>query len=156
MSRAARWARWSVIGSAMILLLWVAALIGGLSPELRRLTINVHGPAVADYRADSPLSLAPLSPDVTTDASRDQASRGTNASPSPGGSASPAPSGTGGQPTPTIPGTPSTGPSLPTLPVSTPTLPVSTPTLPVATPTLPTAIPTVVQAPTLPTPPPLP
>lgn len=151
MSRAARWARWSVVGTAVLLLLWVAEWIGGWSPAIRRLAINVHGPVVADYRAEIPLTLAPLSPDVTNDASRDQAvaSRGRNGEPGPGGSPSPSPSSSGGSPSPT--GSPSTGPSLPTLPVSTPTLPVATPA-----PTLPTSTPTVVPTPTLPTPPPLP
>lgn len=155
MSRAARWARWSVIGSAVVLLLWVAATVGCWSPELRRVAINVHGPMVADYRAESPLSLAPLSPGVTNDASRDQAAGLTQPAgrptPGPSRSGGPSPSSSGGGPSSTTPGTPSASASLPTLPVSTPTLPVATPTA-----TLPTATPKVVPTPTLPTPPPLP
>ncbi len=136
MNRIVRWGRWTVVATAVLLLFWVAATLGGWSPDLRRLTTNVHGPLVADYRADSPQAFAPLSPDITRDASRDQA-KGATRSPKP----SPSASGTG--PTPTASG------PLPTLPVPTPTLPVVTPTLPMATPTpLPT--------PTLPTPPPLP
>jgi hypothetical protein len=140
MSRTLRWAQWTVVGAAVLLLFWVAAIVGGWSPDLRRLTTNVHGPLVADYRAESPQQLAPLSPDITADAARDQAS-----SPRPGPSPSPSPtaSGSGPSPTPTGSGTP-----LPTLPVPTPSLPVVTPTLPIATPTpLPT--------PSLPTLPPL-
>ena len=140
MSRTLRWAQWTVVGAAVLLLFWVAAIVGGWSPDLRRLTTNVHGPLVADYRAESPQLLAPLSPDITADAARDQAS-----SPRPGPSPSPSPtaSGSGPSPTPTGSGTP-----LPTLPVPTPSLPVVTPTLPIATPTpLPT--------PSLPTLPPL-
>lgn len=149
MSQTARWGRWSVIGVAILLLLWMAALIGGFSPDIRRLPINVHGPQVADYRAESPLNVAPLSPKVTKDASRDQSSSSNGGGqPNPGGSPSPSASGSG-SPSPSVPATPSLSPSLPTLPVSTPTLPV-------ATPTLPTATPTVVPTPTLPTPPPLP
>lgn len=125
MSRHLRWAQWLVVATAVLLLFWVAAVIGGWSPDLRRLTTNVHGPLVADYRAESPQTLAPLSPDITQDASRDQAS-----SPRPGAgpSAGPSPSGSGPTPTPTLP--------LPTLPVPTPTLPVPTPTLLTGTPTL--------------------
>ena len=140
MSRTLRWAQWTVVGMAVLLLFWVAAIVGGWSPDLRRLTTNVHGPQVADYRAESPQLLAPLLPDITADASRDQAS-----SPRPGPSPSPSPSasGSGPSPTPTGSGTP-----LPTLPVPTPSLPVVIPTLPIATPTpLPT--------PSLPTLPPL-
>jgi hypothetical protein len=127
MSRTVRWAQWTVVATAVLLLFWVAAIVGGWSPDLRRLTTNVHGPLVADYRAESPQLLAPLSPDNTADASRDQAS-----SPRPGTSPSvrPNPSGPGPSPTPTGSGTP-----LPTLPVPTPSLPVVTPTLPIATPT---------------------
>jgi len=140
MSRTLRWAQWMVVGTAVLLLFWVAAIVGGWSPDLRRLTTNVHGPLVADYRAESPQLLAPLLPDITADAARDQAS-----SPRPGPSPSPSPSasGSGPSPTPTGSGTP-----LPTLPVPTPSLPVVIPTLPIATPTpLPT--------PSLPTLPPL-
>ncbi len=125
MNRVLRWGRWTVIATAVLLLFWVAATIGGWSPDLRRLTTSVHGPLVADYRADSPQALAPLSPDITKDASRDQAN-GATRSPKP----SPSASGTG--PTPTASG------PLPTLPVPTPSLPVVTPTLPTATPILPT------------------
>jgi hypothetical protein len=141
MSRTVRWAQWTVVATAVLLLFWVAASVGGWSPDLRRLTTNVHGPLVADYRAESPQTLAPLSLEITADASRDQASsRRPSASPSAG----PSPSGSGTLPTPT-----GSGSTLPTLPVPTPSLPVVTPTLPVATPTpLPT--------PSLPTLPPLP
>jgi len=139
MNRTVRWARWTVVAMAVLLLFGVAASVGGWSPDLRRLTTNLHGPQVADYRAESPQALAPLSPDITRDASRDQAS-----SPRPGPSPSPSPSGSSPSPAPTTSGTP-----LPTLPVPTPSLPVVTPTLPIATPTpLPT--------PSLPTLPPLP
>jgi len=139
MSRTLRWAQWAVVAIAVLLLFWVAASVGGWSPDLRRLTTNVHGPLVADYRAESPQALAPLSPDITGDASGDQAS-----SPRPGPSPSPSPSGSSPSPTPTRSGTP-----LPTLPLPTPSLPLVTPTLPIATPTpLPT--------PSLPTLPPLP
>ena len=74
MSRTLRWTQWTVVATAVLLLFWVAATIGGWSPDLRRLTTSVHGGLVADYRADSPQTLAPLSPDITKDASRDQAS----------------------------------------------------------------------------------
>jgi len=140
MSRTLRWAQWTVVGTAVLLLFWVAAVVGGWSPDPRSLTTNVHGPLVADYRAESPQLLAPLSPDITADAARDQAG-----SPRPGPSPSPSASasGSGPSPTPTGSGTP-----LPTLPVPTPSLPVVIPTLPIATPTpLPT--------PSLPTLPPL-
>src|ERR1700716_1811876 len=130
MTRAGRWAKWTVVATAVLLLFWVAASLGGWSPDLRRLTTSVHGPLVADYRAESPQLLAPLSPDITSDASRDR----TGApSPSTSPSATPSPSGPGGSPTPTGSGPPIPPPSLPTLPVPTPSLP----TLPVATPTLP-------------------
>lgn len=147
MSRLLRWAQWTVVAAAVLLLFWVAASVGGWSPDLRRLTTNVHGPLVADYRAESPQMLAPLLPDITNDASRDQAS-----SPRPG--ASPSPTGSGPSPTPTRSGTPLPTPSMPTsMPTpSLPTLPVPTPSLPLATPTLPIATPT----PSLPTLPPLP
>jgi hypothetical protein len=130
MNRMLRWGRWTVIAAGVLLLFWVAATVGAWSPDLRRLTTSVHGPLVADYRADSPQALAPLSPDITRDASRDQASRPTR---------SPRPTPTGTTPTPTA-----SGPL--------PTLPVPTPSVPVVSPTLPTPLPT----PTLPTPPPLP
>ena len=144
MSRTLRWAQWSVVATAVLLLFWVAAAVGGWSPELRRLATNVHGPLVADYRAESPQPLAPLSPDITSDASRDQAG-----SPPAGATPSSVPTSTGAQPTPTGSGTPPPTPSLPTLPVPMPSLPVVTPRLPSATPTpLPT--------PSLPTLPPLP
>jgi hypothetical protein len=146
MSRTLRWTQWMVVGTAVLLLFWVAASLGGWSPDLRRLTTNVHGPLVADYRAESPQRLAPLLPDITSDASRDQAS-----SPRPVATPSPGPSPSGGPtPTPTLPG------PTPTLPVPTPTLPFPTPTLPVPTPTLPIATPTIPPTPSLPTLPPLP
>ncbi len=143
MNRAVRWARWTVVAMAVLLLFWVAASVGGWSPDLRRLTTNLHGPLVADYRAESPQALAPLSPDITGDASRDQAS---SRSPRPGAtpSAGPSPSGSGTSPTPGGSGTPL------------PTLPVPTPSLPVVTPTLPTSTPTPLPTPSLPTLPPLP
>jgi hypothetical protein len=136
MSRTLRWAQWAVVGTAVLLLFWVAAVVGGWSPDLRRLTTNVHGPLTADYRAESPQLLAPLSPDITADAARDQAS-----SPRPG--PSPSASGSGPSPTPTGSGTPL------------PSLPVPTPSLPVVIPTLPTATPTPLPTPSLPTLPPL-
>jgi len=141
MSRTLRWAQWMVVGTAVLLLFWVAAIVGAWSPDLRRLTTNVHGPLVADYRAESPQQLAQLSPDITADASRDQASW-----PRPGPSSSPSPSasGSGPSPTPTGSGTPL------------PTLPVPTPSLPVVIPTLPTSTPTPLPTPSLPTLPPLP
>ena len=141
MNRPLRWAQWSVVATAVLLLFWVAASLGGWSPDLRRLTTNVHGPLIADYRAESPQRLAPLLPDITADASRDQASS-TRPSVSP--SAGPSPTGPGPSPTPTGSAT-----ALPTLPVPTPSLPIATPTLPIATPT-------PVPTPSLPTPPPLP
>ena len=137
MNRMLRWGRWTVIATAVLLLFWVAATVGGWSPDIRRLTTSVHGPLVADYRADSPQVLAPLSPEITQDASRDQAARASQ-------TPKPTPSGSGA-PTPT----PSTTGPLPTLPVPTPSLPVVTPTLPTPTPT-------PLSTPTLPTPPPLP
>ena len=73
MSRTLRWTQWTVVAMAVLLLFWVAASVGAWSPNLRRLTTNVHGPLVADYRAESPQLLAPLLPDITNDASRDQA-----------------------------------------------------------------------------------
>jgi hypothetical protein len=148
MSRPLRWTQWTVVALAVLLLFWVAASVGGWSPDLRRLTTNVHGPLVADYRAESPQMLAPLLPDITNDASRDQASSARpGASPSPTGSSpSPTPTTSGtALPTPSIP-----TPSLPTLPVPTPSIPVVTPTLPIPTPTLP------LPTPSLPTLPPLP
>ena len=151
MKRALRLAQWTIIATAVLLLFWVAATVGGWSPDVRRLTTSVHGPLIADYRAESPQTLAPLSPTITRDASQDQASAGSR--PRPGATATPAASGTGPTPSgsgvvPTLPGPTPTGTGvLPSLPVPTPTLPVVTPTLPG-----PTALPT----PTLPTPPPLP
>jgi hypothetical protein len=132
MKRTLRLGQWGAIGTAILLLFWVAAAVGGWSPDVRRLTSSVHGPLVGDYRAESPQMLAPLSPAITRDASQDQASAGTTRP-------TPAPTPSSG-PTPT-------GSVVPTLPVTTPTLPVVTPTLPVPTPP-PTA--------TLPTPPALP
>ena len=144
MNRTLRWAQWTVVGTAVLLLFWVAASVGGWSPDLRRLTTNVHGPLVADYRAESPQLLAPLSPDITADAARDQASSPRpGAIPSPSPSPSPTASGSGPSPTPTGSGTPL------------PTLPVPTPSLPVVIPTLPTATPTPLPTPSLPTLPPL-
>jgi hypothetical protein len=147
MKRALRWARWIVVATAVLALFWVAATVGGWSPDVRRLTSSVHGPQVADYRAESPQTLAPLSPAITKDASQDQASAGHSRprpEPTPQGGPTPTASGTG--PTPTGSGV------LPTLPVPTATVPV-TPTLPMPTaPPTPTPPPT----PTLPTPPPLP
>jgi hypothetical protein len=139
MKRTLRWAQWMVVASAILLLFWIAASVGGWSPDVRRLTSSVHGPIVGDYRAESPQTFAPLSPAITKDASQDQASAGH---PRPGASPSggPTPGASGPSPTPTGSGI------LPTLPVPTPTVPV-TPTLPV---------PTLPPTPTLPTPPPLP
>ncbi|HEV3097087.1 MAG TPA: hypothetical protein VG104_08070 [Candidatus Dormibacteraeota bacterium] len=136
MNRLNRWARWTGTAAAVLMLFWIAASIGGWSSDVRRLTTSVHGPMVADYRAESPQRLAPLSPDVTRDASRDQPSTG-NPTPRPSASGGPSPSAPGPTPTPTGP--------LPTLPIPTPTLPTPTPTLPTPVPT-----------PSLPTPPPLP
>ena len=146
MKRTLRWAQWTVVATAILLLFWVAASVGGWSPDVRRLTSNVHGPLVGDYRAESPQTLAPLSPAITNDASQDQAGAG-HSRPRPGATPSggPTPGASGPSPTPTGSGI------LPTLPVPTPSVPV-TPTLPV--PTLP--VPTPPPAPTLPTPPPLP
>jgi hypothetical protein len=150
MKRTLRWAQWTVVATAILLLFWVAASVGGWTPDVRRLTSSVHGPLVGDYRAESPQTLAPLSPAITKDASQDQASAG-HSRPQPGATPSggPTPGPSGPSPTPTGSGilpTPTGSGILPTLPVPTPTVPV-TPTLPVPTP-LPT--------PTLPTPPPLP
>src|SRR5437879_2966514 len=108
MSRSLRWAQWSVIGLAVLLLFWVAASIGGWSPDLRRLTTNVHGPLVADYRAESPQLLAPLSLEITADASRVQAG-----SLRPGATPPAGPSPSGPQPTPSGSGTVPPLPSLP-------------------------------------------
>jgi hypothetical protein len=184
MKRTLRWAQWMVVASAVLLLFWTAASVGGWSPDVRRLTISVHGPLTGDYRAESRQAFAPLSPAITKDASQDQASGGQSR-PQPGatpsGGPSPSASGPGSTPTgsgviPTLP-VPTPTPTLPvptptlpvptptlpvpvptpTLPVPTPTLPVPTPTLPVPTPTLPVPTPTLpVPTPTLPTPPPLP
>lgn len=147
MNRARRWARWTATAAAVLLLFWVAATVGGWSPDTRRLTTSVHGPLVADYRAESPQRLVPLSPDITADAAGDQAASGNSGGSGPRPSGSPSPSGSGG-PSPTATG--SFPPPTPT--ISLPTLPIATPTLPTATPTLPTPLPT----PSLPTPPPLP
>jgi hypothetical protein len=138
MKRAARLVQWIVVGSAILALFWVAASVGGWSRDIRRMTTSVHGPQVADYRAESPQVLAPLSPDITKDASRDQASAG-QPRPRPSGGPSPSAS-SGGGPTPTAS-------MIPTLPVPTPTVTLVTPTLPAPTPP---------PTPTLPTPPPLP
>jgi len=136
-----RWAQWMVVATAILLLFWVAASVGGWSPDVRRLTSSVHGPMVGDYRAESPQTFAPLSPAITNDASQDEASAGRSR-PRPGATPSggPTPGASGPSPTPTGSGV------VPTLPVPTPTVPV-TPTLPVPTPP---------PTPTLPTPPPLP
>jgi hypothetical protein len=147
MNRLLRLGRWTVVAVAVLLLFWVAATIGGWSPDIRRLTTSVHGPLVADYRADSPQALAPLSPEITQDASRDRPNSVTRTpAPTPSGSATPAPSGS--SPLPTLPVPTPSIPPTPTLPIATPTLPVVTPT-PVGTPTPPVT-------PPLPTPPPLP
>jgi hypothetical protein len=143
--RLGRWTRWVATAAAVLALFWIAATVGGWSPDVRRLTTSVHGPLVADYRAQSPQRLAPLSPDVTTDASRDQAGAGNSRGPGLGPSAGPSPSGSGG-PSPSGP----TPPATPSVPL--PSLPTTLPSLPTATPTLPTPVPT----PSLPTPPPLP
>jgi hypothetical protein len=133
--RTARLTQWLVIASGILLLFWVAASVGGWSPDIRRLTSSVHGPLVGDYRAESSQILAPLSPEITQDASKDQA----NARPRPTPSGGLSPSGSA-SPTPTASGV------LPTLPVPTPTVPAVTPTLPEPTPP---------PTPSLPTPPPL-
>jgi hypothetical protein len=143
-----RWARWTAMATSVFLLFLLAAIVGGWSPDLRRLTTSVHVLGLADYRADLAVPVAPLSPRVVQDAAGDlSAQPGATPSPSASGSRSPkpSPSGSGGPtPTPTV---------LPTLPTPTPTLPIPTPTLPVPTPTLPIPTPT----PTLPLPtPPLP
>lgn len=136
MSRMLRWGRWTVVAAAMLLLFWLTATVGGWSPDLRRLTISVHGPLVADYRTDSPERLAPLSPDIVKNANGDQ-SPGPSPHPPPSASPRPGPSGsTGPSTTPT--------PSGSILPLPTPTLPIATPT-PLPTPSLP-----------VPTPPPVP
>jgi len=146
-NRVRRWAQWTSTAAAVLMLFWIAASLGGWSPDIRRLTTSVHGTLVADYRAESPERLAPLSPDVTGDAARDQASAGRPSGPGIRPSGIPSPRGSGG-PSPSPSGF--TPPPTPTLPL--PTLPIATPTLPTATPALPTPVPT----PTLPTPPPLP
>jgi hypothetical protein len=139
MKRSARLAQWTVVGMAVLALFWVAASVGGWSPDLRRMTTSVHGPQVADYRAESPQILAPLSSEITKDASQDEASAG-HSRPKPGttpsGGPSPSPSGSAPTPSASV---------LPTLPLPTGTL--VTPTLPGPTPP---------PTPTLPTPPPLP
>ena len=144
MKRSARLAQWMVMATGILLLFWVAAAVGSWSPAVRRLTSSVHGPMVADYRAESPEKLTPLSPAITNEASQDQASAG-RARPRPTPSGGPGPSATGSGPTPTGSGV------LPTLPVATPTVPVATPTVPMATPTPPALVPP--PTPTLPTPP---
>src|SRR6202140_5685319 len=113
MSRMLRWTQWTVVATAVLLLFWVAATLGGWSPDLRRLTTNVHGPLVADYRAESPQLLAPLSPDITQDASRDQAG---SPRPSARPSAGPSPTGSGASPAPSGPGKIPPTPSLRTRP----------------------------------------
>ena len=134
MKRTVRWAQWMVIASGILLLFWVAATVGGWSPDIRRLTSSVHGLLVGDYRAESPQTLAPLSPAITKDASQDQANAGhPRPRPTPSSTASSSP-------------TPSASGVIPTLPVPTPTVPIVTPTLPAPTPP---------PTPTLPTPPPL-
>jgi hypothetical protein len=153
MNRMLRWAQWAVIGTAVLMLFWVAATVGGWSPDLRLLTTGVHGPLVADYRADSIQALAPLSPDITQDASGDQ-SAPQPSQPTP----SPSPSGVGPSPTPSGSVILSPTPSLPvpTLPI--PSLPTTlpSPSLPttLASPSLPTGLP--LPTPSLQTPPPLP
>lgn len=125
-----RWARWTAVATSVLLLFLLAAILGGWSPDLRRLTTSVHVLSVADYRADLAVAVAPLSPRVVQDAAGDRATE-PGATPKASGSASPkpSPSGSGGPtPTPTV---------MPTLPVPTPTLPIPTPTLPIPTPTLP-------------------
>jgi hypothetical protein len=176
MKRTVRLAQWTIVATAILLLFWVAATMGGWSPDVRRLTSSVHGPLVGDYRAESPQVFAPLSPAITKDASQDQASAG-HSRPLPGAtpSGAPTPSASGSGPTPTGSGvlptlpipTPTGSGVLPTLPIPTPTAPVVTPTLPAPTPpptptglgvlpTLPIPTPTVpvvpVVTPTLPAP----
>src|SRR3989442_6701386 len=158
MKRTVRLAQWTIIATAILLLFWIAATMGGWSPDVRRLTSSVHGPLVGDYRAESPQMFAPLSPAITKDASQDQVSAG-HSRPGPVTTPSGAtPSASGSGPTPTGSGV------LPTLPIPTPTVPVVTPTLPAPTPpptptgsgvlpTLPIPTPTVpVVTPTLPAP----
>src|SRR3981081_1563369 len=105
MTRAGRWVKWTVVATAVLLLFWVAASLGGWSPDLRRLTTSVHGPLVADYRAERPRALAPVSPDHTPDASRAQCS---SAPPRPAATPSggPSPNGSGPAPTPSGSGMP--------------------------------------------------
>src|SRR2546423_15659243 len=127
MSRPLRLTQWAVVGTAVLLLFWVAASLGGWSPALRRLTTNVHGPLVADYRAESPQQLAPLLPDITADASRDQASA-PSSRPGVTPSAAPSPTGPGPAPTPALPAPPPPPPGpTPTLPRRTHAAPAPNP-----------------------------
>jgi hypothetical protein len=151
MKRSVRLAQWAGIATSILLFFWLAATVGGWSPDIRKLTSSVHGLQVADYRAESPQLLAPLSAAITKDASQDQAAAAGHSSPTPRPSQSggPSPSASGSGPTPS---------GSATLPVATPTLPLATPTLPVATPTVPVATPTpptlnLPPTPTAPTPP---
>lgn len=135
-----RWLRWALAGAGITTLFWVTGLLASTLTALEVLSTGVHGLSLADYRATPVLALAPLSPGILVDASRDAAvaSRPSPA-PTPPGSPGPSPSSSG--PTPS---------ASATLPMPTPTLPIPTPTLPIPTPTPP------IPTPTLPTPPPTP
>ncbi len=132
-----RWLQWAVAGAGITTLFWVTGLLASSLSALEVLSTSVHGLSLADYRATPVLALAPLSPQILIEASRDNTLNSSpSASPSPTGSPTPSPTAS------------STGPrstASATLPIPTPTLPIPTPTLPIPTPT-----------PTLPTPPPLP
>lgn len=138
MSALRRWVRWFGMGATVTVLFGVAAILGGWSPDVRKLSsVRILSPA--DYRADATLAVAPLSPKVFVDAAGDgSASSGTAPTPRASASSSAAPSSSRGpSPTPTPVPTPTLPIPTPTLPIPTPTLPIPTPTPPIPTPTLP-------------------
>ena len=155
MRKARRRLGWALSAAAILLLFWVAAVLGGVAPDVATVFAQVHGPLLADYRVDSTAAFAPLSPAVIKEATADQVGvsnhwEGGGRGPGPSPSPSPLPSPTLPAPTPTLPiPTPTLPIPTPTAPIPTPTLPIPTPTLPVPTPTLPTPVPTL----PLPTPP---
>jgi len=85
-----RWLQWSAAAAGITSLFWVTGLLASGLTALEVLSSSVHGLSLADYRATPVLALAPLSPEILVEASRDNAARPSPSS-SPGPTASHAP-----------------------------------------------------------------
>lgn len=119
---------------------WAAALFASTVPGLLVLGVNVQGLGIASYAGDAGGSIAPLSPRILTDVSRDTVPEGSDhaiPSPTQAGGTTPMPAPSAPAATPAPAPAPSASASPLPLPTVTPlpsVLPTPSPT-PVATPT---------------------